>query len=642
MSHYNELPRRDRNHEIEDEALAAFNTRLVESGCFILQASDRKDYGTDCQIEMIASGQATNVRVHVQIKGTERALNSDGSLSVEIQRTNLNYLLMQPYSFYVCYHLPTCSLRICPAASVLRRYEQSGKQWMEQHTLTVTFNEEMTVERLQRLASLARLGAVSSRDKRIAQTAANPGNLPKAILRSVPEVHVPEDSAQAGALLRELYEKNADDVISAGFDKFAAVLGADNELMSFAFMSEINLGMESQSEHASRIEDGIAFFQSRIGKGRFRDASLHYTVANAFSALHDEEQAIAAYQNALADPEILTMPDLAAQIHKNLGTSFERLGEADKAVEQYRKALELDPNLPEAHTAMGNHFVHIGCYEDALSHFDQVAYLNQGRTTAVAGWRANVLFNLGQGQAAFREINGLMSQVDCHEWIWPWCQRLVASFGRTTIDNSVQARAFWQRCVQAHPNNSHVRWELLMCNFYLRGQGYNLRKTYAEFKDEFDRHIAHVSADDAALPWDRLGHWAQDEGNWAEAERCFRKAYDLEGGHYGYCLGTALNFLNRFDESLPILLEQAETLQADAMSWFQVGTAYSHLGQADKAIDALQRATALDPEYALAMFEIGGVHWNNGDQKKAKEVWSIACERFPDHELISQVRALLP
>src|SRR5665213_1294553 len=98
MSQFDELPRRDRSHEIEDEALVAFGTRLKESGCFILQASDRKDYGTDCQVEVVAGGQATNVRIHVQLKGTERALNSDGTLSVEVQRTNLNYLLMQAYS----------------------------------------------------------------------------------------------------------------------------------------------------------------------------------------------------------------------------------------------------------------------------------------------------------------------------------------------------------------------------------------------------------------------------------------------------------------------------------------------------------------------------------------------------------------
>jgi hypothetical protein len=67
MNHFDELPHRDRSHEIEDKALLAFQTRLADSGCFILQASDRKDYGTDCQIEVTAGGHATNVRVHVQL-----------------------------------------------------------------------------------------------------------------------------------------------------------------------------------------------------------------------------------------------------------------------------------------------------------------------------------------------------------------------------------------------------------------------------------------------------------------------------------------------------------------------------------------------------------------------------------------------
>lgn len=280
---------------------------------------------------------------------------------------------------------------------------------------------------------------------------------------------------------------------------------------------------------------------------------------------------------------------------------------------------------------MGNYYVRIGCYNDALDHFDQVVFAdrNQAKTTAVSAWRANVLFNLGQGQAAFQDINSLTSQADRHEWIWPWCRCLVARFGRTTTDHAVQARSFWQRYVKAHPDSSQGRWELLMSNFYLRGQGYDLMKTYAQFRDEFDRHIARVSADDAALPWDRLGHWMQKEGDWAEVERCFRRAYDLEGGHYGYCVGTALNFLDRFDESLPILLEQAQTLQPDAMSWFQVGVAYSHLGQTNKAIDAFQRAVSLDPEYAPAIFELGGVHWSSGDRAKAKKVlvgrlWSLS------------------
>jgi len=169
------------------------------------------------------------------------------------------------------------------------------------------------------------------------------------------------------------------------------------------------------------------------------------------------------------------------QVHKNLGTSFGRLGDQDAAVEHYGEALRLDPNLAEAHNAPGYHFTRIGKYREALAHFDQVVFAdrNEGRMTAVVGWRANVQFNLGEGAAAFREINSLLGQADRERWVWPWCMRLVASFGRTSIDNALLARVFWQRYVQARPEDSHGWWELLMASIYLRGQGHDLGKPAA-------------------------------------------------------------------------------------------------------------------------------------------------------------------
>jgi cytochrome c-type biogenesis protein CcmH/NrfG len=91
---------------------------------------------------------------------------------------------------------------------------------------------------------------------------------------------------------------------------------------------------------------------------------------------------------------------------------------------------------------------------------------------------------------------------------------------------------------------------------------------------DYGRYLADVSAylainpTDAAYLWDRVGHWAQVDGDWDQAEQQYRKAYSLEPDRYGYCLGTALNFLKRFEEAMPILLEQAITHQPDALSWF--------------------------------------------------------------------------
>jgi cytochrome c-type biogenesis protein CcmH/NrfG len=128
---------------------------------------------------------------------------------------------------------------------------------------------------------------------------------------------------------------------------------------------------------------------------------------------------------------------------------------------------------------------------------------------------------------------------------------------------------------------------------------------------------------DPAFLWDRLGHWAQDEENWEEAERAYRKAYELEPERYGYCLGTALNFLFQHTEALVVLLGHSAERQFDAMSWFQVAAAHAAIGSISESIDAYQRALELDPDYDLAWFNLGGVYWNSGDITRATKVWRV-------------------
>jgi tetratricopeptide (TPR) repeat protein len=438
LDYLDDLPKRDPNHVTEEKAETAFQGRLTESSRFILQRADRKDYGTDCEIEVVEQERASNVRVHVQLKGTERSLNADGSLSIEVSRSNLNYLLMHPHSFYAAYHIPTASLRICLTETVLHQYEHAGKNWTQQQSLTVNFTEDLTVERLDRLAGLARSAARAARDRRVEQTRAAPGDLAGLLRRAVPDVHVPDDPAMARELLEHLYNQNADDVISAAFDRFAAVFSADNEAMSMAYMAEVNLGMAGLSRSPARIEDAVAHFRDQLDLGRYERGSLYYTIGNALSALGREEDAKAAYEVALADPAFASAPNLASQGHKNLGTSFERLGDGKRAVEHYREALRLNPHLPEAHNALAQFYVRQGEWKDALAHLDQAVFTDPTRAKAagVAGWRANVLFNMGEGSAAFREINGLLVQADCEPWIWPFFARLVATFGRTTTENA--------------------------------------------------------------------------------------------------------------------------------------------------------------------------------------------------------------
>ncbi len=105
---FDDLPKRDPTHDTAQAAESAFQSAIDNVRYFVVQQKDRNDYGTDVQIEARDDGEMTNVRVHVQLKGTEAALNADGSVSVrDISRTNLNYLIAQPESVYACFHVPS-------------------------------------------------------------------------------------------------------------------------------------------------------------------------------------------------------------------------------------------------------------------------------------------------------------------------------------------------------------------------------------------------------------------------------------------------------------------------------------------------------------------------------------------------------
>lgn len=645
VSYLDDLPNRPSSHVTEEKAETEFQQRLAESGCFILQRSDRKDYGTDCEIEVVENGKATNIRIHVQLKGTERVLNADGSLSIEISRTNLNYLLMHPHSFYAAYHVPTRSLRICLAETVLRQYEHARKDWTAQRSLRVNFTEDLTIERLGRLAELSSSAVRAARNSRVNQLRTNPENLTSLLRGSVSDVHVPDDPALARQYLKHLYCQNADEEISSAFDRFMAVLGPEDEAMDFAYMSEINLGMSRRNQASKRVEDALAHFKKELCGKRLERGSVYFTIGNAYSALDQEEDAKVAYMAALLEPNTINSPNLACQVYKNLGGSFDRLGDEKLAVEHYREALRLNPHLPEAHYGIAHIYVRKGDWKNALTHLDQAVFTDTtcAKAASVAGWRANVLFNIGDVSAGFREINGLLAQADRVPWVWPFFSRLVASFGRSSSESARHALGFWRRFLDAHPETSGGCREMLLTMLYLRAQGEDIGWSYKEFLGEFDKHIKHIDkTDEVAFLWDRLGHWAQDEFEWSEAERCFRKAYDLAGGDYGYCLGTALNFLKRFEESLPILLEQAESIQPDAMSWSQLGDAYCGLEQLEQAIDCYKKAIDFDPNYERAMFNLGGIYWNRGDRVEALDIWRTAVERFPDHELTAKLQDDLP
>jgi tetratricopeptide (TPR) repeat protein len=177
-----------------------------------------------------------------------------------------------------------------------------------------------------------------------------------------------------------------------------------------------------------------------------------------------------------------------------------------------------------------------------------------------------------------------------------------------------------------------------LCLAYAKMNGQGVAIGFQQYVAQVSEFLADDVTDTAYL-WDRVGHWAQVDGEWEQAEDAYRKAYSKEPDRYGYCLGTSLNFLGRHRESLPILLEQATIHQPNAMSWFQVAVAQEGIGAIDECKESYLRAIALDPDYEAAIFNLGGIYWNHGPKDEAIRIWRDAIKRFPSHALAEKLRS---
>lgn len=638
MTHLDDLPKRDENHRIEELSESAFRSAITECGAFVIQSEDRRDYGTDFQIEVCDGRAMTNIRVQVQLKGTNCKENSDGSVSRKISRATLNYLLAQPGSIFVCYHIQSERLLVCEADSVIREYERRGKKWSTQKTITVNFIKDFDAAYQNVKKAHAIASAKSAREHRLSYTIQPPEKL-SALLQEGPDVYVPAEPEQAKELLIELYNIGEDRSIRQSFEKFHAVLGTSTEYLIYIYMAEINLSINDFQCDKSRIEEGIKILQSVITKGNHEPGSLLYSIGNGWLALNDYEKAREAYNLALIFWEHGGPLKLIARCAQNLGSTMEKLGNSDEAYTLYEKALELDPCLGEAHYALAVWYCRRNSELDrALDHLDAIVWDEDsaGNVAPVQGWRAYILFDTGDIRSAFREINTLLSEGNKLDWVWPWCAGLVEIYGRMSLDAAQKALQFWDKYLNKFPKDLIAKTERLLCIWYIKSNGGSVVQDFKSFKQAIANVISQGALDPAFL-WDRVGHWAQDENNWVEAEKCYRKAFELSPAEYGYCLGTALNFLSRYEEALPILTEQAEKHIPDAMSWFQVAVAREGTNDIEGCISAYKRALQLDENYEVAWFNLGGIYWNSQNEELAIATWTEAIQRFPSHELSSKL-----
>lgn len=145
------LPRADGGHELERRSLKALQAALSAND-WILRDERIEDFGVDVTLEVLANGAATNFRSQVQVKARSSLRpNADGSWSVGVPVSNLNYLLSGPTPHYVLYRPESEELFVVSARDELRRIESANSAWREQAEVTLRLVERLDASALVKI-----------------------------------------------------------------------------------------------------------------------------------------------------------------------------------------------------------------------------------------------------------------------------------------------------------------------------------------------------------------------------------------------------------------------------------------------------------------------------------------------------------
>jgi len=333
------------------------------------------------------------------------------------------------------------------------------------------------------------------------------------------------------------------------------------------------------------VENAIALFQRALEKDSAFAAAyagLGEAYWRKYQLTHDNHWADAATELCRTAAE---RGAALAVAHACLGRVFAGTGNYDKALEQYQRAVELEPTNDNAQGGLAGTYEQLGRLDDAEKTFKQAIAV---RPEYWAGYNRLGLFY--QRHARYEDAAAMYSQVVS---LAPDSFTGYYNLGGVRIlqGNYAEAIPFLQRSLSIRPT-ADARSNLATAYFQMR--------RYSEAAAHFEE--AAKMDEKNYLLWGNLGdayYWAP--GRRAEAAGAYAKAIELGEGKLrvnsrdAEVLSSLAMYHAMRGERKPALDDLRAALQLKPKSpdlLFNAGIAYQQLGETQPALDALEKAEA--------------------------------------------------
>jgi tetratricopeptide (TPR) repeat protein len=374
-------------------------------------------------------------------------------------------------------------------------------------------------------------------------------------------------------------------------------------------------------------------------------SQIYFMNGLAYTNLEEYEKALENYGRAIElDPE-----DTVAYI--NRGVTFAGLKEYERALEDFGRAIELDPKDAGAYNNRGLAYADLKEYERALEDYERAIQLDPEDTVAYNN-RGVAYAELKEYQLALEDYRRAI-ELD-PEFAISYTNRGNAHANLQEYGRAVED---YGRAIQLDPGFAMA--------YFDRGAAYANLQEYARAVEDYgraiqldpqfagaynDRGIAYANLKEYARAVEDYGHAIQlnpenarayyNRGNayvnlqeYAQAVEDYGRAIQLdpENATAYYNRGNAHYVLKEYEWALEDFGRAVELDPQDILAYLKRGLAYADLEQYERAAEDFGRAIQLDPQFAVAYFGRGVVYADLQEYAQAVEDYGRAIQLDPEN-----------
>jgi len=354
-----------------------------------------------------------------------------------------------------------------------------------------------------------------------------------------------------------------------------------------------------------------------------------YTLQYIEAKIEDQHQKVIETTNNLLN-RLVSYPtfslELLIRLHRNRGLAYRNLKEYQRAIEDYSRAIELDPTYVYAYNSRGLAYADLEEYQRAIEDYSRAIELDPTSVSAYNS-RGDAYADLEEYQRAIEDYNRAIELNPTSDYAYN-----NRGLAYAELEEYQRAIEDFNRAIELDPTSDYA--------YNSRGLAYRNLKEYQRAIEDYNRAIELNPTSDYA--YNNRGLAYRNLEKYQRAIEDYNRAIELDPtSDYAYnSRGDAYAELEEYQRAIEDYNRAIELDPTSDSAYNNRGLAYAELEEYQRAIEDYSRAIELDPTYVYAYNSRGDAYAELEEYQRAIEDFNRAIELDPTSDSAYNSRGL--